>query len=83
MLRFPTADGFLKKALLPIITFGDRISECQRQGIAIVWRRQSAPSHVILALQQERIRSVVAALDIAQIGDQLGIVGQTAAAIAL
>jgi hypothetical protein len=50
----------------------------ERQRIAVVGRGEPAPSHVVFAFEQQGVRGVVAVFEIAEIGDQLGIVRQAA-----
>jgi len=61
-------EPFLEAALLRPVAFGNRVGEGERQRVAVVGRGQAAPSHVVLALQQDGVRGVVTVIDRLHVG---------------
>ena len=69
-------EPFLEAALLGPVAHGDRIGEGERQRVAVAGRGEPAPAHVVLALQQDGVRGVVAVIHRLQVGAELVVVGQ-------
>src|SRR5712672_105926 len=68
----------LEASLLGPVAPLDRIGEGKRQRITVIRRGEAALPHVVLALEQDGVRGVVAVVDGGEVGQKLAVVGQAA-----
>src|ERR1700704_1744745 len=68
----------LEASLLGPVALRHRMGEGERQRIAVIRRGKAALPHVVLALEQDGVRGVVAVIDRGEVGDKVAVVGQAA-----